>query len=49
MFSNTGDSEEKMLAQIKGVPEGDMKNSLLETFIKTIKAEQKGKGSELPR
>jgi hypothetical protein len=32
-----------MLAQIKGLPEGDMKNSLLETFIKTVKEEQRGK------
>jgi hypothetical protein len=43
MFQNTGDQEAQMLAQIKGLPEGDMKNSLLETFIKTVKAEQKGK------
>jgi hypothetical protein len=49
VFKNTGDQEGQMLAQIKSLPEGDMKNSLLETFIKTIKAEQKGKGCELPK
>jgi hypothetical protein len=49
MFQNTGDQEAQMIAQIKGLPEGDMKNSLLEAFIKTVKAEQKGKGYELPK
>ena len=38
-----------MLAQIKGLPEGDMKNSLLKTFIKTVKAEQKGKNFKIPK
>jgi hypothetical protein len=41
MFSNTGDQEAQMLAQIKALPEGDMKNSLLETFLKTVKSEQR--------
>jgi hypothetical protein len=37
MFSTIGDQEAQMLAQIKALPEGDMKNSLLETFLKTVK------------
>jgi hypothetical protein len=49
MFQNTGDQEAQMIAQIKGLPEGDMKNALLEAFIKTVKTEQKGKGYELPK
>jgi hypothetical protein len=49
MFQNTGDQEAQMLAQIKSLPEGDMKNSLLETFIKTVKAEQKNKHSEITK
>jgi hypothetical protein len=47
MFQNTGDQEAQMIAQIKGLPEGDMKNALLEAFIKMVKTEQKGKGHEL--
>jgi len=49
MFENTGDQEAQMLAQIKSLPEGDMKNSLLETFFKTVKAKQKSKHSEIPK
>jgi hypothetical protein len=46
MFHNTGDQEAQMLAQIKALPEGEMKNSLLETFVKTVKAEQRSKTVE---
>jgi hypothetical protein len=37
MFQNTGDQEAQMLAQIKVLPEGDMKKSLLDTFVKTVR------------
>lgn len=46
MFNNVGDQEAHMLAQIKSLPEGDMKNSLLETFLKSIKTEQRSKYAE---
>jgi hypothetical protein len=46
MHSYKGDGEAQMLAQIKSLPEGDMKTALLETYIKTIKAEQKGQTSD---
>lgn len=49
MFQNTGDQEAQMIAQIKELPKGDMKNASLETFIKTVKTEQKGKSYELPK
>lgn len=49
MFKNTGDHEAQMLSQFKSLLEGDMKNSLLETFIKTVKTKQKNKHSELPK
>jgi hypothetical protein len=49
MFQNTGDQEAQMISQIKGLPEGNMKKSLLEAFIKTIKTKQKEKGYELPK
>jgi hypothetical protein len=46
MFSNTGDQDSQMLAQIKALPEGDMKNSLLETFLNTMKEGQRLKNHE---
>jgi hypothetical protein len=49
MFQNTGDQEAQMLAQIKALPEGDMKKSLLDTFVKTVKSEQRNKTVELPK
>jgi chromosome segregation ATPase len=49
MFQNTGDQEAQMLAQIKALPEGDMKNSLLDTFVKIVKTEQRNKNVEPPR
>jgi len=49
MFSNTRDQEAQMLAQIKALPEGDMKNLLLETFLKTVKIEQRSKNVESSR
>jgi len=42
MYNNIGDQD----AQIKALPEGDMKNSLLETFLKTMNAGQRQKGHE---
>jgi len=36
-----GDCEAQILEQIKSLPEGDMKAALLDTYIKTMKAEQK--------
>lgn len=35
-----------MLAQIKAIPEGDMKSSSFETFLKNMKAGQRQKGPE---
>lgn len=46
MFNNTGNQEAQMLSQIKALPEGDMKTSLLETFVKTVKARQRTKTIE---
>jgi hypothetical protein len=43
MYKNTGDHEAQMLAQIKSLPDGEMKSSLLEAYIKAVKTEQKGK------
>jgi hypothetical protein len=41
MYHNTRDQDAQMLAQIKALPEGDMKKSLLESFLKTMTHEQK--------
>jgi hypothetical protein len=38
MYHSTGDQDAQMLAQIKSLPEGDMKKSLLESFLKTMTA-----------
>ena len=46
MFNNVGNQEAQMLAQVKSLPEGDMKNSLLETFLKSIKTEQRSRYAE---
>lgn len=35
MYHSTGDQEAQMLAQIKALPEGDMKNSLLRSFLES--------------
>jgi len=46
IFHNTGDQEAQMLAQIKALLEGEMKNSLLDTFVKTVKTDQRNKTVE---
>jgi hypothetical protein len=43
MYNSIGDQDAQMLAQIKALPEGDMKSSLFETFLKTMKAGQRYK------
>jgi len=47
MHNYTGDSEAQMLAQIKSLPDGDMKTALLEAYVKAVKTEQKGKSSKI--
>jgi hypothetical protein len=37
MYKNTGDHEAQMLGQIKGLPDSDMKSSLLDAYIKDVK------------
>ena len=49
MFHNTGDQEAQMLVQIKALPEGEMKNSLPDTFVKTVKTEQRNKTVEFSK
>jgi len=46
MFHNTGDQEAQMLAQIKSLPEGDMKNSLLDSFLKAVRTTQRARSIE---
>jgi len=46
MYSSTGDQEAQLLAQIKALPEGEIKNSLLETFLKSLNTEQRLKNPE---
>ena len=43
--TSTTDTEAQMLAQIKSLPEGEMKSALLDTYIKTVK---KGPGFKKP-
>jgi hypothetical protein len=45
MHSFRGDNEAQMLAQIKSLPEGEMKAALLDTYIKAMKTEQKSQAS----
>jgi predicted RNase H-like nuclease (RuvC/YqgF family) len=49
VHSFQGDQEAQMLAQIKILPEGDMKTALLESYIKAVKLEQKGKSVDIAR
>jgi hypothetical protein len=46
MYHSTRDQDDQMLAQIKAFPEGDMKKSLLESFLKTMIAGQKQSNPE---
>jgi hypothetical protein len=48
MYNSIGDQDAQMLAQIKALPEGDMKSSLFETFLKTMKTGQGLKDPEIP-
>jgi hypothetical protein len=49
MYKNTRDHEAQMLAQIKSLPDGEIRSSLLEAYIKAVKTEQKGKGSDMSK
>jgi hypothetical protein len=42
MHSMKGNLKAQMLAQIKSLPEGEMKSALLDAYVKTVKSEQKG-------
>ena len=46
MYHSTRDQDAQMLSQIKALPEGDMKKSLLESFLKTMTAGQKQSNPE---
>lgn len=40
MHNLAGDSEAEMLAQIKGMPEGEMKKALLDAYVKIVKGKE---------